>query len=283
MDEITQKAIQRIQFAYETADSRNESLIVAYSGGKDSDVLLDLAVKSDVHFVAEHNHTTVDAPATVYHIREVFSKLESRGIPTKINNPDISMWELIAKKLMPPTRIARYCCEYLKERWFENQQIMTGVRWSESFNRSKRGFHEVLSKNKEKRIVYVDENDDKRRLIEMCQMHKRIAHNPIIDWSDKNIWEYIRSNDMKTNPLYEQRFRRVGCIGCPMAGSKGQLREFSMFPKYKRMYIRAFEKMLENRKNRELYINEQWKDGESVFRWWTDPNFNVNQLTLELE
>jgi phosphoadenosine phosphosulfate reductase len=90
-----------------------KTLIVAYSGGKDSDVLLHLAIKSGVPFEVQHNHTTADAPQTVYHIREVFERLTLQGIPNKINYPpeitDIngkkvraSMWNLIQKKLMPP-------------------------------------------------------------------------------------------------------------------------------------------------------------------------------------
>jgi phosphoadenosine phosphosulfate reductase len=93
-----------------------KTLVVAYSSGKDSDVLLDLVIKSGVAFKVQHNHTTADAPETVYHIREVFKRLNARGITATVNYPEISMWRLIERKGMPPTRLVRYCCQHLKER-----------------------------------------------------------------------------------------------------------------------------------------------------------------------
>ena len=275
-------AIERIKSAYEIAERFGKTLIVAYSGGKDSDVLLDLAIKSGLKFRAEHNHTTVDAPQTVYHIREVFARLEAWGIPTKINMPEISMWELIIKNGMPPTRLVRYCCRYLKERRFDNQHIMTGIRWDESQKRKKRGLHETLTNNKNDIIIYFDENDDVQKLMNVCQLKNRIATNPIIDWTDSEVLEYIAENRIKMNPLYEMGYKRVGCIGCPMAGA-GVFREFRDFPQYKQMYIKAFDKMVAARRKKGLETNELWKDGEGVFNWWIDPKYDVNQLTLKLE
>jgi phosphoadenosine phosphosulfate reductase len=72
--EKVKKAILRIQHAYEIAEHMSRTLIVAYSGGKDSDVLLDLAIRSSVPFRAEHNHTTADAPETVYHIQRILRR-----------------------------------------------------------------------------------------------------------------------------------------------------------------------------------------------------------------
>ena len=261
---------------------------------KDSDVLLDLAIKSGVPFEAQHNHTTVDAPPTVYHIREVFKRLTEQGIANKINMPpeitDVdgkivraTMWNLIPTKLMPPTRKIRYCCEYFKERIFDGQHLLVGVRWSESNSRKKRGLHENRAKKKEDRILYFDENDESRKLTDICRLKSQIMTNPLIDWTDLEIWEYVRRNGIKMNPLYEQGFKRVGCVGCPMAGPTGQWQEFEMFPKYKRAYIKAFERMIEERKRREKNIDEQWQDGESVFKWWTDPKYDLNQITFEFD
>ncbi|MDR1328470.1 MAG: phosphoadenosine phosphosulfate reductase family protein, partial [Oscillospiraceae bacterium] len=127
-----EKAYERIEQAYEIAEKAGNALVVAYSGGKDSDVLLRLAIDSGVPFSVEHNHTTVDAPETVYHIREVFAGLSERGISALVNEPPeienvdgrrvrASMWNLIPKKGIPPTRLARYCCQYFKERRFDGQ------------------------------------------------------------------------------------------------------------------------------------------------------------------
>jgi phosphoadenosine phosphosulfate reductase len=282
MKKTIDKAVARIKSAHEISKNMGKSLIVAYSGGKDSDVLLDLAIRSGVPFQVEHNHTTVDTPHTVYHIRDVFATLETSGISTKINKADITMWDLIVKECTPPTRIMRYCCRHLKEKYFEGRHIMTGIRWCESTTRKSRGLHETLQKNKEKRVVYFDENDDDRKLTDVCRLHNRIATNPIIDWTDTEVWEYIRDNKLKINPLYSMGYRRVGCVGCPMSG-KSVFKEFRDFPKYKDAYVKAFDKMLENRKARGLSVNEQWKDGESVFNWWTNPKYDVNQLTLECQ
>ncbi|MDR2044881.1 MAG: DNA cytosine methyltransferase [Clostridium sp.] len=287
-----QKAIMRIKEAYLIAERMGKTLIVAYSGGKDSDVLLDLAIKSGVPFEVQHNHTTADAPQTVYHIRGVFKRLTEQGIPCKINDPPeiedadgkrvrATMWSLIPKKGMPPTRLARYCCGYFKERRFENQHLLMGIRWAESTARKTRGLHESLRPKKKDRVVFMDENDDRRKLQEICHMRNSIATNPIIDWTDREVWEYLDTNGIVTNPLYAQGLKRVGCVGCPMASEKQRREQFSMFPKYKEMYLRAFEKMI-------AYSHKQgrrcsWDTAEQVYNWWTDMHYNPDQMTFDFE
>lgn len=138
--DLEQKAIERIQTASEMSlNYYKKPLVCTYSGGKDSDVMLELFRRSGVPFEVHHSHTTVDAPQTVYHIRDVFKKLESEGIKCEISMPKLTMWQLIVKKKMPPTRLARYCCAYLKENDCKNRMIATGVRWDESKNRVSRG------------------------------------------------------------------------------------------------------------------------------------------------
>ena len=121
-------------------------LIITYSGGKDSDVLLHLAegcLNSD-EFEVLNSHTSVDAPETVYHIRETFKRLEDKGIKATVHQPrdkegnPITMWNLIPKKKMPPTRLQRYCCSVLKEASTPNRICCTGVRESESAKRKNR-------------------------------------------------------------------------------------------------------------------------------------------------
>ena len=121
-------------------------LILCYSGGKDSEVLLDLAERClrPGDFIVQNSHTTVDAPETVRHIRDVFHRLNEKGIQTEIlyakyaDGSPITMWNLIPRKLMPPTRIVRYCCQYLKEQSTPNRLACLGVRAAESSKRQGR-------------------------------------------------------------------------------------------------------------------------------------------------
>lgn len=98
----------------------NAPLLLTHSGGKDSCVLTELALRAEIPFEVMHAHTTADAPETVHFVRKEFARLENRSIRCSISYPlykgkRTSMWDLIPRKLMPPTRVARYCCAVLKE------------------------------------------------------------------------------------------------------------------------------------------------------------------------
>ena len=124
----------------------NAPLILTYSGGKDSDVMLHLAESclKAADFEVLNSHTSVDAPETVYHIRAEFKRLNAKGIKATINYPKDkngnheTMWTLIPKKKMPPTRMLRYCCSTLKETSTPNRLAALGVRASESNKRQGR-------------------------------------------------------------------------------------------------------------------------------------------------
>lgn len=276
--DLEAKSIERIKLASEMSKRYYDApIICTYSGGKDSDVLLDLFIRSNVEFEVHNSHTTVDAPDTVYYIREKFRGLKEKGIPCYIHMPSLSMWQLIVKKKMPPTRMQRYCCEILKENTTPDRMVATGVRWDESVKRSKRGQLEAAAAKVENQITLMNDNDDKRLVIERCAVRGRVVSNPIIDWEHRDIWDYIRSNHMSYNPLYNMGYKRVGCVGCPMAG-KNRYKEFADFPKYKAAYIRAFEKMLVaiHAAGKET----KWKNGEDVFRWWMQDQNIEGQLCL---
>lgn len=130
------QSIELIKTFEEVALQRNPvGYVVGYSGGKDSDVLVDLFRKSGVKFMVMHNHTTLDAPETVYYVRRKFAEWKAQGIPCKIYYPEMSFWSLCLKKKMLPSRIARFCCSELKERDIPELKFAThsfGVRKSES-------------------------------------------------------------------------------------------------------------------------------------------------------
>ena len=130
---------------------------------------------------------------------------------------------------------------------------MTGVRWAES---SRRG---------------------KRRVVEACFKDSRKHYiNPIIDWTNEDVWKYIKENRIKYCSLYDEGFNRLGCIGCPMAGREGRLKEFARWPRFEKKYRDAFEiaakLRLENPSRNELIGNKflKWDDGKSMFNWWME-------------
>lgn len=266
-------------------------LVVTDSGGKDSAVCRELVRRSGVPYELMHNLTTADAPQTIYYVREQFKRAEEAGISCSINYPyykgkRITMWSLIPMKKIPPTRLARYCCEVLKENNGTGRFITTGVRWAESQKRKEnRGIYEsfAFGNVKENKIILNNDNDDKRRLFESCRIKSKHICNPIVDWTDRDVWEYIQAERIPMNPLYEIGFLRVGCIGCPMAGKK-RYREFSLFPTYERAYIRAFDRMLLERKLAgKDDATGTWKDGEAVFRWWMEEKTMPGQYAFSFD
>ena len=151
--DLEQSAFEALRFASaQSLKLYKQPLVITYSGGKDSDVLLRLAINSGIPFEALHSLTTADAPETVYHVRDTFRRLEEKGVKCAIDahvQPDgkrVTMWNLIPQKLMPPTRLARYCCAILKEGGGKGRFIATGVRWAESQKRKSRGLIEVQNK-----------------------------------------------------------------------------------------------------------------------------------------
>lgn len=216
-------AIARIKRASEIAQVRGMGpLYVGYSGGKDSTVLADLAIRAGVPIEIAHSHTTIDAPETVYFVRREMARFESIGgvkctvyMPRYKGRP-VSMWTLIPQKLMPPTRIVRYCTSVLKQSHSAGRFSLTGVRWDESARRKKtRGIFEAPHRDPEKRLRLTS---DQGNLTALTEAKGELICNPIVDWTEADVWDYIRDRRLSYNPLYDEGCKRIGCIGCPLAG-----------------------------------------------------------------
>lgn len=284
MSDLEQTAIERLRAASDMSLRLFEKpLVITYSGGKDSDVMLHLAEKSDIPFEALHSLTTADAPETVRHVYDTFHRLEEKGVKCDVDKhvqPDgsrVTMWNLIPRKLMPPTRLVRYCCAVLKEGGGKDRFIATGVRWAESTARKRRGGLEVLTSKPQSKLILSNDNDEDRRLFETCQLKGKRVVNPIIDWKDNEVLDYAAIEKIPMNPLYCEGFHRVGCVGCPMA-SKARTMEFARYPRIKAAYIRAFDRMLEERRKRSLPC--QWQSGVDVFHWWMEDGVLPGQEVL---
>lgn len=287
MSDLEHVAIERLKAASEMSLLHyGQPLVITDSGGKDSSVCKELAIRAGIPFEVMHNHTTADAPETVRFVRQEAKRFEDLGIKYTINMPTYkgkrtSMWGLIPQKLMPPTRVVRYCCAVLKETGGAGRFITTGVRWAESTNRkNNRGIYEKSSPDKERRIILNNDNDDKRMLFENCRLKAKRVVNPIVDWTDDDVWQFLTDAKAPVNPLYAEGWCRVGCVGCPMAGKKGRETEFLRWPKYKNLYIHAFENMLQERRNRSK-MDGSWRmgtTGQDVFNWWMEYDILPGQI-----
>ena len=286
MSDLEQTAIERLKAASDMSLRLFEKpLMITYSGGKDSDVMLHLAEKSGIPFEALHSLTTADAPETVRHVYDTFRRLEEKGVKCTVDKhvqPDgsrVTMWNLIPRKLIPPTRVVRYCCAELKEGGGKGRFIATGVRWAESTARRKNwGGWEVLHSNRQKSLILANDNEEDRRLFEVCQMKGQRVVNPIIDWQDNDVLDYAAVEKISMNPLYCEGFHRVGCVGCPMA-AKTRIFEFARYPEIKTAWIRSFDKMLIIRIERGLETYS-WRSGVDVFHWWMEDGVLPGQEVL---
>lgn len=287
LNEKVKTAIKRLK-AFEP---ETESYYLCYSGGKDSDCIRILAQLAGVKHEIHHNLTTVDAPETIRYIKSIPGVIIDHA-HDKNGNP-ITMWSLIEKKHIPPTRLIRYCCNELKERRGKGRFKITGVRWAESANRKESaGVAKIIGKpkttqklanelgadyaiTKQGGLVLNDDNDISRRMVEHCYRTTSAMINPIVDWTDEEVWEFLHYYGCKSNPLYECGRKRIGCIGCPMQGFKGMKSDFEKYPKYRDNYIKAFDRMLLNMPDKS---NVTWQSGLDVYKWWVgdDPN----QLSL---
>ena len=243
--------VNRVQIAIERLKSFEppEGYYLAFSGGKDSITIYKLAKLSGVKFDAHFHFTTIDPPELIEFIKEEYPEVE-------FHRPEISMFKLIPKKLMPPTRRVRYCCEALKEYGGNGRFIITGIRREESYSRSKRPMVHYCFKDKTKRYLHL-----------------------IIDWKEEDIWEFIKKYNLKYCSLYDEGYKRIGCIMCPMQKIKGKLMDKERYPKFYKAYLLAFKKMLIER-NRRSDLKTEWKTPEEVMNWWIYEPSKQKQDTL---
>lgn len=194
-----------------------------------------------------------------------------------------TMWNLIVKKHIPPTRLCRYCCAELKESNGVGRICVTGVRKTESVRRAKQGAVAKVFNGNEVVAIHNLDNDENRRMIEQCYRTQKTLINPILDWTDEDIWEFSKVEGIQQSQLYKQcggTKDRLGCILCPMAKLSEREQDIKDYPQVALAYVRAFDKMLQNMPNPPKL---GWKSGQEVFDWWLYGKKDVdeNQLTLD--
>lgn len=276
-----QKAIEIIRF-FEPRDGSGYWL--AFSGGKDSVVVKALMDMAGVKYETHYHVTTVDPPELVWFIKQTYPDVIRDHSRYDDGTPK-TMWNMIVEEGMPPTRIHRYCCKHLKEHGGAGRAVVTGVRWAESVNRAKnQGLIKVdKSKKAEKVIAGItddytltdkggiilnNDNEETREVFETCIKMRKTTLNPIIDWQEDEVWEFIHEYNVPYCKLYDEGLKRLGCIGCPMSGPNGMKRSFERWPVYKQNYLKAFDRMIKRMEKEDPEGVRSWKTAEDVFKWW---------------
>lgn len=130
--------------------------------------------------------------------------------------------------------------------------------------------------------MLTNDNEDSRRVIESCYKRHKTTINPIIDWTDREVWDFIHAESIPYCELYDEGFKRIGCIGCPLAARKQRESELSRWAKYRDAYLFAFGKMLEERERRGRMAGT-WRMGTrpiDVYNWWLEYDVLPGQYEL---
>jgi phosphoadenosine phosphosulfate reductase len=214
-----------------------------FSGGKDSCVIKELANRAEVNVIWHYNVTTIDPPELVR-----FIKREHKDVVFDI--PKENFWKVAERKGFP-TRKTRWCCEVFKETKSPNASVLImGVRAAESPSRAKHW--------KEFKIQYNDKTS--------------FVVSPILNWLDFEVWQFIKGNNLPYCELYDQGFKRIGCVGCPMSSRKSI--ELDRWPHIDRLWRNLFHYVWNNRSGslqrdgRIWFGDKYFNSADNMYEWW---------------
>lgn len=250
--QLLQKA-EKIALSYDQEDG----FYLAFSGGKDSQALLHMAQLAGVKFRAHMNLTSVDPPEVIRFVRTNYKEVE-------LNKPHKSIFRIAVEKQILPTQRVRWCCAEYKENAGAGKVTLIGIRHKESSRRAKRNeveisnrkfsgslddFEEYRQEQKAKRARRRSKKDgvnitnaDNEQTLGCINGKESLLISPIINWSEHDVWEFL--NDVVSVPhcsLYDEGWKRIGCIGCPMSSRKQKLFENKRYPHVKRNWIKAIK------------------------------------------
>lgn len=212
---MTEELQKKVNRAIKLLQSiKADEIELSYSGGKDSDVILELAKMAGIKYRAIYKNTTIDPPYTISHVK-------SKGV--EVVRPKKTFFDLIRKSGFP-TRRARFCCQHLKEYKILDNSIQ-GIRRSESVKRTERYKEPIICRfygSKKNRVSVT---------------------LPILEWTDKDIEEFVRERKIQCHPLYYKNGKfdvteRLGCMGCPLASDNG-LAGFKKYPNMVKAWLKS--------------------------------------------
>lgn len=232
-EEFEQEAITRIRKFSKIAEAMGFEVAVGFSGGKDSQVVYDLCKRAGIPFKAYFNHA-FESCTTMNFIREHY--------------PDV-IWRRQVKEgflqniwtnhngLLPTVEFSYCCADYKHNVKQVDACSIVGVRRAESKARANRKTFEVknktmIKKNKTLFREYFTENCTGSGSPSVIQL------KPIVDWSDEEVWNYIKKYNLPINPEYATA-NRVGCVVCPKIGIERNYNALMRYPKLIDAIIKA--------------------------------------------
>lgn len=250
--ELLQKA-EKIALNY---DAEN-GYYLAFSGGKDSQVLYHMTQLAGVKFQGHMNLTSVDPPEVIRFVKKNYPEVE-------LIKPGKSIFQHAIEKQILPTMRVRWCCAEYKETAGAGKVTLIGIRKTESTRRAKRneveinsrkfsgdleGLEEYRQEQKAKRMKRKSKADgvnitnaDEEQTLGCIHGKESLLVSPIIYWTEQDVWEFL--NDVVKVPhcsLYDDGWHRIGCIGCPMSSHKQKMLENERYPHVKRGWIKAIK------------------------------------------
>mgnify|MGYP003287343248 CR=1 FL=1 len=231
-----------------------DEIELAYSGGKDSDVILELAKMAGIQYRAIYKNTTIDPPGTIEHVL-------SKGV--EILRPKESFAKLIQKKGFP-SRYRRFCCSELKE-YPVCEKVIQGIRREESKRRAKRYIEPTTCR------VY-----SKKVRVEIFM--------PVLEWTEKDIKEFVDEYKVKCHSLYYDENgvfhpeRRLGCMCCPIASKNKRIEEFKKYPGMIKYYVRNGAIYLKNKPKGKIFKTFQG----DVYAWLCKEVFTDSTYEFDL-
>jgi len=218
-----------------------EGYYLADSGGKDSCVVRDILIKSGCKFDAHYCVSPIDPP-------QIWSFLKEHHPDTQWDYHARGWWKMVRERCLP-MRQARWCCQVIKEAGGNGRMVVLGNRRAESSNRASQPDIELS-------------HDGKKTLV-----------RPIANFTEYDIWQYIRENNVPYCYLYDEGFKRLGCVLCPF--SRDIKREEEYFPEIVKLWKLACNHIAEDRKARGYKtkkgkpVKYRFETGEELYQWWT--------------
>lgn len=268
---------EAFDFVRKTASEfEEEKIVVSFSGGKDSTVTADIAVKalSNPSLVHIFGNTTLEFPSTVAYA-ERYRENHPQAIFLTAKNEEQVFYD-VCEDIGPPARMMRWCCSMFKtgpitrviNSLYRNQQILTfyGIRKSESVSRSK----------------YNRVEDD----AESVKIQQQTVASPIFFWKDIDIWLYMLSENVDFNDAYRLGYDRVGCWCCPNNNQRAQFLSRIYMPEQSkkwRNFLIDFAKRI-GKEDAEIYVDTgKWKarQGGNGLRAAGDVKIKFTNCTTE--